>query len=183
MPNIIFTITCPSPYTVTTACDCAGIIAPILGGGHGWLQGQHGLLADNLLSANLVLANGTALAVSDSSHPDLFWALRGAGHNFGIITSVEYRIEDIPTTSQGRSWAYEEYVFLQDRLEDLFGLANDILLRSENQARPVELTHYAHFEHRAEVDGENVSLKMLQRNCSSAGGGGGRWGGGGKASC
>lgn len=82
-----------------------------------------------LLSANLVLANGTALVVSDSSHPDLFWALRGAGHNFGIITSVEYRIEDIPTTSQGRSWAYE-YVFLQDRPEDLFGLANDILLRS-----------------------------------------------------
>lgn len=145
---------------VTTACDCAGIIAPILGGGHGWLQGQHGLLADNLLSAHLVLADGTAVVASPSSHADLFWALRGAGHNFGIVTSVEYRVEDVPAAGQddeAASWAYEEYVFLQDRLEALFGLANALLLRSANQTRPVELTHYGHFEHRADVDAENVS--------------------------
>lgn len=96
--------------------------------------------------------------VSSASHLELFWALRGAGHNFGIVTAVEYRIEDVPTDGDQASWAYEEYVFLQDRLEDLFGLANALLLRSENQTRPVELTHYAHFEHRAEVDAENVSL-------------------------
>lgn len=62
------------------------------------------------------------------------------------------------TTGTQASWAYEEYVFLQDRLEALFGLANGLLLRSTNQTRPVELTHYAHFEHRADVDAENVTL-------------------------
>lgn len=144
---------------MATACDCAGIVAPMLGGGHGWLQGQYGLLADNLISANLVLANGTALVVSSSSYPDLFWALRGAGHNFGIVTSVEYRIDDVPSGTDEASWAYEEYVFRQDRLEALFRLANDLLLggSGEGQTKPVELTHYGHFEHRAEVDPENVS--------------------------
>ncbi|KAH6678178.1 hypothetical protein B0J14DRAFT_316655 [Halenospora varia] len=54
--------------TVTGFCECTGTVAPLLGGGHGILQGLHGLLADNLLSARLVLANGTAITVSSESH-------------------------------------------------------------------------------------------------------------------
>jgi FAD/FMN-containing dehydrogenase len=64
----------------------------MLGGGHGLLQGHYDLLADNLISARMVLANGTAVTVSSESNPDLFWAIRGAGHNFGIVTEFEYNI-------------------------------------------------------------------------------------------
>lgn len=58
--------------TMTTACACVGYISPILGGGHGWNQGRYGLAADQLVSARMVLANGTAITVSEDSNPDLF---------------------------------------------------------------------------------------------------------------
>lgn len=116
----------------------------MLGGGHGWLQGQYGLLTDNVISFELVQANGSATTASETQHPELFWALRGAGHNFGIVTSATYRIYDVPT-GEGRLWSYEEYIFTHDKLESLYGVANS-MLRSENQTQPVELTHYGHFE-------------------------------------
>src|SRR5690349_13601710 len=59
-------------------CDCTSFTGPMLGGGHGILQGQYGFLADNLVSARVVLANGTAISVSGAEHADLFWGLRGA---------------------------------------------------------------------------------------------------------
>jgi FAD/FMN-containing dehydrogenase len=62
-----------------------------LGGGHGWLQGFHGLVSDNFVTFHMVLANGRAITVSESSYPDLFWAMRGAGHNFGIVTSADLK--------------------------------------------------------------------------------------------
>lgn len=132
----------------------------MLGGGHGWLQGQHGLLTDNILSARVVLADGTAVTASPSVNSDLFWALRGAGHNFGVVTSVEYRIFDVEP-GQGRLWAYEEYVFKQDKLEVLFGWANGLLQGDTESPRPVELSHYGHFEFRPDVDPENVSALTL----------------------
>lgn len=147
-------------HLVTTACDCAGIIAPILGGGHGWLQGQHGLLADNILSARVVLADGTAVTASPSLNSDLFWALRGAGHNFGVVTSVQYRIFDVEP-GQARVWAYEEYVFRQDKLEALFGWANELLQDDTGSPRPVELSHYGRFQSSPDIDPENVSTLTL----------------------
>lgn len=147
---------------VTTACDCAGITSPMLGGGHGWLQGQHGLLTDNILSARVVLADGTAVTASPAVNSDLFWALRGAGHNFGIVISVEYRIFDVEP-GQARVWAYEEYVFRQDKLEALFGWANELLRDDMGSPRPVELTHYGQFQFRPDVDAENVSTLTLVR--------------------
>ena len=66
-------------------CECVGYTAVLLGGGHGILQGRYGLIADQLVSARMVLANGSAVTVSADSHPELFWAIRGAGHNFGIV--------------------------------------------------------------------------------------------------
>jgi FAD/FMN-containing dehydrogenase len=139
----------------------------MLGGGHGWLQGQYGLLTDNILSARVVLADGTAVTASPTVNSDLFWAIRGAGHNFGVVTSVEYRIFDVEP-GQGRVWAYEEYVFKQDKLEALFEWANGLLQGDEGSPQPVELTHYGHFEFRPEVDSENVStltLFVLGRKC------------------
>ncbi|KAF4628137.1 hypothetical protein G7Y89_g10017 [Cudoniella acicularis] len=123
--------------TVTGGCYCTGFSSPMLGGGHGWLQGQYGLMTDNLLSARLVLANGTAITVSDTQHSDLFWGLRGAGHNFGIVTSALYSIYD--RTPELDGFATAAFTFTQDKLEDVFAIANGWL---EAQNRPVELTHY-----------------------------------------
>jgi len=72
-----------------------GIAGLTLGGGLGWLMGKHGLSCDNLLSADLVTAEGRLLTVSADDYPDLFWGLRGGGGNFGVVTSFEYRLHPV----------------------------------------------------------------------------------------
>ena len=72
-----------------------GIAGLTLGGGLGWLMGKHGLSCDNLLSADLVTAEGKFLTVSADEHPDLFWGLRGGGGNFGVVTSFEYQLHPV----------------------------------------------------------------------------------------
>jgi len=78
-----------------------GIAGLTLGGGLGWLMGKHGLSCDNLLSADLVTADGQFLTASADQHPDLFWALRGGGGNFGVVTSFEYRVHPVDAVLAG----------------------------------------------------------------------------------
>ena len=72
-----------------------GIAGLTLGGGLGWLMGKHGLSCDNLISADLVTADGALVSASAERNPDLFWGLRGGGGNFGVVTSFEYQLHPV----------------------------------------------------------------------------------------
>jgi FAD/FMN-containing dehydrogenase len=78
-----------------------GIAGLTLGGGLGWLMANHGLAADNLLAVELVNAAGDVLDVTETSDPDLFWALRGGGGNFGIATAFTYRLHPLELVTGG----------------------------------------------------------------------------------
>ena len=123
----------------------------MLGGGHGWLQGQYGLLADNLLSAHVVLANGSTVNVSAQENADLFWALRGAGHNFGIVTSSEYKIYD--RTPDNEKWTLDTFIFTIDKLDDVYAVANKHI---ENKLRPIELSLWSAFFPIPDIDPDKV---------------------------
>jgi FAD/FMN-containing dehydrogenase len=75
-----------------------GIAGYTLGGGLGWLMKSFGLACDNLLSADVVTADGRLLNASATEHADLFWGLRGGSGNFGIVTSFEYRLQEVGPT-------------------------------------------------------------------------------------
>ena len=83
------------------AVSTTGIAGLTLGGGFGYLSRMHGMACDNLVSADVVTAAGDLVTASESLHPDLFWALRGGGGNFGIVTSFEYRLHPVQGVHTG----------------------------------------------------------------------------------
>ena len=83
------------------AVSTTGIAGYTLGGGLGWLMGKHGLACDNLDAVELVTAAGDVLQVDADSHPDLLWALRGGGGNFGVATSFTYRLHPLSLVTGG----------------------------------------------------------------------------------
>jgi FAD/FMN-containing dehydrogenase len=83
------------------AISTTGIAGYTLGGGLGWLMGKYGLASDNLQAVELVTAAGDVLQVDAASHPDLLWALRGGGGNFGVATSLTYRLHPLETVTGG----------------------------------------------------------------------------------
>jgi len=109
-----------------------GIAGLTLGGGIGWLMGKHGLSCDNLLSADLVDAEGRHLPASASENPDLFWAIRGGGGNFGIATALEFKLHPLKTVHGGL------LLYPRHKAIDLIRQYRDITLTA-----PDELTAYA----------------------------------------
>ncbi|PHH92280.1 hypothetical protein CDD83_8094 [Cordyceps sp. RAO-2017] len=117
---------------VTGVCECVSVIGPLLGGGHSWLQSRHGFAADNLISARVVLADGSAVDVSADRNGDLFWALRGAGHNLGIVTSF-----DVKTYQARDPWTLRTLYFTRDKIEALFDRWNEV--RDGNEVHGVTI--------------------------------------------
>ena len=110
----------------TGNCNCVGTLGAILGGGFGRLMGLYGLGVDNLLSVNLVTSSGVAIRV-EPSNADLWWALRGAGPNFGIVTSATMKSYPVDRAENG-AWT-GSLVFTEDKVEALVQAINDLDLQ------------------------------------------------------
>ncbi|KAK0507960.1 hypothetical protein JMJ35_009849 [Cladonia borealis] len=140
--------------TSTGACGCVGMMGPGLGGGFGRFQGYFGLVLDNIIDMNVVLADGSMVTVSESSKSDLYWGMRGAGHNFGIVTSFNYKIYDQPVVT----WFVETMIFTGDKLEKFFELLN---ILGANGTQPVGLTTYTVFAMSPEVSPTEPVIVLL----------------------
>jgi FAD/FMN-containing dehydrogenase len=105
-----------------------GIVGLTLGGGLGWLMGKHGLTIDNLISADVVTADGQFRKANAADHPDLFWALRGGGGNFGVVTSLEYRLHEVTQVLGGL------ILYPLDQARDMLRFYRDFCASLPNEA-------------------------------------------------
>jgi len=90
-----------SVAAVTGTCSAVGMAGLTLGGGYGPLIRRFGLALDNLLAAEVVLADGSVVVADEANEAELFWALRGGGGNFGVVTAMRCRLHDVPSIRSG----------------------------------------------------------------------------------
>ncbi len=141
--------------TTGGAVSSTGVAGLTLGGGVGWLMGKYGLSVDNLLSGDMVTAEGRMRRVDRDHDPDLFWAVRGAGSNFGVVTSLQFRLHPVGPLLTGGLIVYP--------LES----AGEVLrfYRDFTATAPDELVAFAGLIHAPDGSGE----KMVGIVCSHCG--------------
>jgi FAD binding domain/Berberine and berberine like len=118
--------------TTTGTVGGTGLAGLTLGGGLGWFMGKYGLTIDNLLSVDLVTADGRVLRASASEHPDLFWGVRGGGGNFGIVTALEFQLHPVGQVLAGK------VVYPMEREREVLRF-----YREYTSSAPDDLTAYA----------------------------------------
>ncbi len=118
--------------TTTGTVSSTGLAGLTLGGGLGWFMGKYGLTIDNLLSVNLVTADGRMLRASAAEHPDLFWGVRGGGGNFGIVTAFEFQLHPVGPMLAGK------VVYPMEHAREVLRF-----YREYTRTAPDELTAYA----------------------------------------
>lgn len=137
-----------------------GIGGLTLGGGLGWLMGKHGMAVDSLVAVELVTATGEVVRASADEHPDLFWALRGGGGNFGVATWLEYELYPVgPTVTAGL-------------VAHPFAAARDVLrfYRDFTTSLPDELTAFAGVLHAPDGSGTKLAAIIVCHAGSLEGG-------------
>ncbi len=118
--------------TTTGTVAGTGLSGLTLGGGLGWFMGKYGLTIDNLLSVDIVTADGRLLTASETTHADLFWGLRGGGGNFGVVTAFEFQLHAVGTVLSGK------VVYPMSRAREVLRF-----YREYTSSVPDELTAYA----------------------------------------
>jgi FAD/FMN-containing dehydrogenase len=122
--------------------DTTGVAGLTLAGGIGHLMGLHGLTLDNLVSAQVVLADGSVVTASETAEPDLFWALRGGGGNFGVVTEFEFALHPLPAAWGGLISYARPY------MRDALRLYRDVMASA-----PDELTLMCYLDHEKVPEG------------------------------
>jgi FAD/FMN-containing dehydrogenase len=118
-----------TPLGVVTKTGIAGLT---LSGGMGWLRRRYGLSCDNLASVQIVVADGNLLTASESENEDLFWAIRGGGGNFGVVTSFEYRLHRV-----GPEVFFCFVLYPADRAREVLQSCERYLLEAREEVAPV----------------------------------------------
>src|SRR5947208_5614459 len=105
-----------------------GVVGYTLGGGHGWLARKHGLACNSVVGAEVVTADGELVRAGSENEPDLFWALRGGGGSFGVVTALEFELYPVPELYAGMvAWPWERTAdVLHAWREWVSGLPNEI---------------------------------------------------------
>jgi FAD/FMN-containing dehydrogenase len=122
--------------------DTTGVAGLTLGGGIGHLMGLYGLSLDNLVSAEVVVADGSVVTASESTEQDLFWALRGGGGNFGVVTEFEFALHELASVWGG------VITYARPYLRDAVRLFRDVMASA-----PDELTMMCYLDHDSVPDG------------------------------
>lgn len=125
-------------------------MGPLLGGGHSVLQGAYGFAADNLVSAKVALHDGTVVTASATENEDLFWGLRGAGHNLGIVLEFEIKAYDIHPDP----WTFMTFVYEADKIEEYFKAWNDL---EDTIADPGLVVLNGYYRNLPEINAEKVN--------------------------
>jgi len=126
-----------------------GIGGLTLGGGLGWLMGKHGFACDNVLSVDVVTADGRLVTASPDDHADLLWALKGGGGNFGVVTSIEYQLHQVGPTVLGGMVLYPR------------AAANDVLRFYRDYCRTIPDEAEAYAALLTSPDGDPLTAMLL----------------------
>jgi FAD/FMN-containing dehydrogenase len=118
-----------TPMGVVSETGVAGLT---LGGGIGWLRRKHGLSSDNLISVDVVTADGRFVSASAEENEDLFWGIRGGGGNFGIVTCFEYRLHPV-----GPAVMFDFVFYPGDRTREVLGFLNEYMAQAPDEVSPL----------------------------------------------